>query len=326
MRYKFEFNDWDLQELDSILIQPKKDGNGYTVHKTMKPEPGDGWDEWKSSLAASFEKAQENKTVIEELQSSLNKAQENKKTDEEYQKEVAGIRSELLYTKDARDHWQKQYLQTCKKVEDIQAELDDKNNQIEKLQNSCNCLAEQLEEYKESNQEWQDKYSKLHNKKEESKPVFTGYSFSTELTFTATIVPAIDNGDAYEKFKAEFPELEITEVDFSDHQTLNNVFKKCFSIKRDRNPKNQEEFTKFIDAFERGATVYKTLGYFDLHWLMLFLIGESPTWLSDNHKELERYQWNKEHPFKYSINTIFDPETRVTEYYVVFNSAPEYRD
>ena len=301
MNYTVSFNDIELRQLEGLLIQPKRDEDGYTVHKIKKSEPGDGWYEWRSSILASFNKAQE------------------KKPDD-------GFQSALNRANDARNHWRNEYLKTCEKVNNIQTELEGKNNQIEKLQNSCNCLAEQLEEYKESNQEWRDKYNKLLDKKEESKPVFTGYSFPTELTFTATIVPAIDNGDVYEKFKAEFPELEIAKTDFSDHQTLNIVFKRCFSIKRDRNPENQEEFTKFIDAFERGATVYKTLGYLDLHWLMLFLIGESPTWLSDNHKELERYQWNKEHPFKYIINTIFDPETRVTEYYVVFNSAPEYRD
>lgn len=294
MRYKFEFNDWDLRELDSILIQPKKDGNGYTVHKTMKPEPGD---EWKSGIAESFEKAQENKKAIEELQSSLN------------------------MVNDAADHWYREYLQTCKKVEDIQAELAERDNRIEKLQESCKYLEEKVDDLQtelnnveESANTWKKKFKELYatlkiqNCSDSMKMHHIGILSKTER---------IDDFESDNNF-------DIWETRFSDHKTLNQVFRDFFLVDND----NEYEFNELIKGIESAFKKFNRehelsmfeffvyIGYFHFLRSLDSLVC----------KALVNTKWTESNPFDCNLNIVppCGEDDNTVSYYIVFSTAPKY--
>lgn len=273
MKYKFEFNDWDLRELDSILIQPKKDGNGYTVHRVEKSKPGDGWDEWRSSIAASFEKAQENKSVIEELRGELNRVQ------------------------------------------------DDKNNQIEKLQDNCKCLEEKVDDLQtelnnveESAATWKKKYKELYG-------ILKIQNCSDSMKMHH--IGILSKTERIDDFKSD-NNFDIWEARFSDHKTLNGVFKNYFVIDND----NGYEFTELIKGIESAFKKFNRehelsmfeffvyIGYF--HFLRSL----------DNSvcKALVNAKWTESNPFDCNLNIVppCGEDDNTVSYYIVFSTAPKY--
>lgn len=301
MKYQFEFNDWDLQELDSILIQPKKDGNGYTVHKTMKPEPGDGWDEWKNSIKESF-----------------SKAQENKKTDEEHQKEVAAVRSELLRANDARDHWHREYLQTCKKVEDVQAELAERDNRIERLRESYKYLEEKVDDLQtelnsmeESANTWKKKYRELQRVN------------TVEISMKKHHAGILSKSERVDEFKSD-NNFDIWETRFSDHKTLNQVFRDYFLVDND----NEYEFTEMIKGIESAFKKFNREHELSMFEFFVY-IGYYHFLRNLNAlhaKALFNTKWTESNPFDCNLN-IAPPcgeDDDTISYYIVFSTAPKY--
>lgn len=304
MDHTIRFTDWELEDLEGILIQPKRDGDGYTVHKVKKSESGDGWYEWRSSILAYFPKAQE-----------------NKKTDEEHQREVAAVRSELLYTKDARDHWQKQYLQTCKKLEDIQAELAERDNRIEKLQDNCKHLEEKVDDLQtelnnveESAAAWKKKYKELND-------ALKIQDHSDWMKMHR--IGILSKSERLDNFKSD-NHFDIWEVRFSDHKTLNQVFRDYFLVDND----NEYEFTEMIKGIESAFKKFNREHELSMFEFFVY-IGYYHFLRNLNAlhaKALFNTKWTESNPFDCNLN-IAPPcgeDDDTISYYIVFSTAPKY--
>ena len=304
MEYTFKFNDFELRDLDSILIQPKRDGNGYTVHRVKKSKPGDGWDEWRKKIEKTFDIAQE-----------------NKKTDEEHQKEVAAVRHELLIANDSRDYWNKKYLQTCKKVEDIQAEIAERDNRIEKLQNNFKHLEEKVDDLQtelnnveESAATWKKKYKELYGILK-----IQNCSDSMKMHHIA-ILSKTERIDDF-KFDNNF---DIWEARFSDHKTLNGVFKNYFVIDND----NGYEFTELIRGIESAFKRFNREHDLSMFEFFVYLGYYHFLRLLDSSvcKALVNTKWTESNPFDCNLNIVppCGEDDNTVSYYIVFSTAPKY--
>lgn len=98
MNYSISFNDIELRQLEGLLIQPKRDRDGYTVHKIEKSKPDDGWDDWRKKIEKTFDIAQQKKEEFNNKQKETELEKDTKKQSADEKPEKKEQKTSFFYT------------------------------------------------------------------------------------------------------------------------------------------------------------------------------------------------------------------------------------
>lgn len=198
--------------------------------------------------------------------------------------------------------------------------LTDRNIRIEKLENEIAKIkgvrnVEPVEYRFEGFVEWNESLKKAFDIQKEVKIPEDGIGIITMSRIDyARIFTVVDHTyvNPFLKF------------DFSDHKTINGFLKNYFQVRSGGDLVNMiEALEKSYKLFNDRSTRYEragvTMNYLFTHWEGLGSLTR------DEEEELAKYLWDREHPFSYTIVAKPNEEdSSIMEYYVVFNSAPEY--
>lgn len=120
----------------------------------------------------------------------------------------------------------------------------------------------------------------------------------------------------------------LKNTDFSDLKTLNLVFKNYLSFKNTGFINNM--FDETIEGLENVSKLFGERSNQYPHnagATLLYLlrqIGGAFAINDDEAKELAKYVWDSDHPFRYQIVAKPVNESKYPEYYIVFSTAPKY--
>ena len=167
--------------------------------------------------------------------------------------------------------------------------------------------------------EWRKKIEKTFDIAQEKKTVTEEFQSRLKKHHAAIV----SKSKRLDKFKS-YNNFDIWETRFSDHKTLNKIFRAYFPV--DNN--SECEFTELIHGIESAFNKFNRVHELSMYEFFVYIgYYQFLNGLDALHvKALVNTKWTESNPFDCNLNIVppCGEDDNTVSYYIVFSTAPKY--